>query len=168
MPIRRAVSTGSVVLVAVDFSECCRRALRKAIELTRGTAARLVALNVIDQRFVEECARRKLGNSDQINRQLFMDAKSQLKAFLEEEGIDPDRSQAVVCKGIPHLEITRYANKLDASVIVIGSRGMAGDSEAIFFGGTAEKVLRFISRPVLCVPPSDESEGRGPAQMSRR
>jgi hypothetical protein len=32
---------------------------------------------------------------------------------------------------------------------------MAGDSEAIFFGGTAEKVLRFISRPVLCVPPSE-------------
>jgi len=60
-------------------------------------------------------------------------------------------------KGFPHMEIARRAENFNVDMIVMGSCGMVGDTEAIFFGGTAEKVLRFISRPVLCVPPlSDE------------
>jgi nucleotide-binding universal stress UspA family protein len=27
---------------------------------------------------------------------------------------------------------------------------------AIFFGSTAERVLRFVKRPVLCVPPEED------------
>jgi nucleotide-binding universal stress UspA family protein len=155
MPIRHTIKNGATLLVAVDFSGCSRIALRKALELTRETGARLVVLHVIDQRFVEECARRRLGDPDDINRRLFIDAKAKLKDLLHEESADRERTRVLVRKGIPHLEITAEANKAAAGMIIIGSRGMAGDSEAIFFGGTAEKVLRFISRPVLCVPPSE-------------
>jgi len=45
------------------------------------------------------------------------------------------------------------AEKYDVDMVVMGSCGMVGDTEAIFFGGTTEKVFRFIARPVLCVPP---------------
>jgi len=34
----------------------------------------------------------------------------------------------------------------------MGSRGHSDDMKAIFFGSTSERVLRFITRPVLCVP----------------
>ncbi len=155
MPIRLA-KADSTLIVALDFSNCSRGALRKAIELTRQTDTRLILLHVIDQRFVEECNRRNLSVSGDIDRVLFTDAKSRLKRLIEEEGADLDRTRILVRRGIPHLEITREANKVSAAMIVIGSRGMAGDSESIFFGGTAEKVLRFISIPVLCVPPMEK------------
>jgi len=38
-------------------------------------------------------------------------------------------------------------------MIIMGSKGKAEDMKTIFFGSTTEKVLRFITRPVLCVPP---------------
>jgi len=156
MAIRKAEPIGAQLLVAVDFSDCSRRALRKARELVSGGPARLLVLHVIDQRFVQECVRHRIGTPGQIKKQLFVEAKSQLKQFLQEEGLDSGQVKTVVCEGVPHLEITRHAHKFKADLIVLGSCGMVGDPDAIFFGGTAEKVLRFISRPVLCVPPASD------------
>lgn len=157
MAVRKAEPIGAQLLVAVDFSDCSRRALRKARELVSGGPAQLLVLHVIDQRFVEECVRHGIGTPEQIKKQLFVEAKSQLKKLLQEEGLDSGQIKPLVCEGVPHLEITRHAHKFKADLIVLGSCGMVGDPDAIFFGGTAEKVLRFISRPVLIVPPeSDE------------
>jgi len=39
---------------------------------------------------------------------------------------------------------------------VLGTQGTSGDMERIFFGSTTERVLRFIKRPVLCVPMEEE------------
>lgn len=64
----------------------------------------------------------------------------------------------IVCEGVPFLEINRKAVENHAEMIVMGSRGKAGDINTIFFGSTTEKVLRFITRPVLCVPPAAEHE----------
>jgi nucleotide-binding universal stress UspA family protein len=44
----------------------------------------------------------------------------------------------------------------NVDMVIIGSCGKMGDMDHIFFGSTAEKVLRFITRPVLCVPPKTE------------
>jgi nucleotide-binding universal stress UspA family protein len=157
MPIRKTVPDAANLLVAVDFSDCSRRALRKAAQMVSDGQGRMIVLHVIDQRFVQECIRRKFPEPEQIKKNLFIEAKAQLKHFLQEEGLDGDHIKAVVCEGFPHQEIARQAEKFKVDMIVMGSCGMVGDTEAIFFGGTAEKVLRFISRPVLCVPPpSDE------------
>ena len=51
------------------------------------------------------------------------------------------------------LEINKKAIENNVDMIIIGSCGKTGDMEKIFFGSTTEKVLRFIARPVLCVPP---------------
>lgn len=160
MPIRKTATNSSHLLVAVDFSDCSLRALRKAAEMISEGSGRITVLHVIDHRFVQECIRRKLADTDTIKRQLFIDAKAQLKEFLDREGLDENRIKPVICEGFPHQEIARQAEKLKVDMVVMGSCGMVGDTEAIFFGGTAEKVLRFISRPVLCVPPpSDERKG---------
>lgn len=157
MPIRKAMTNSAHLLVAVDFSDCSRRALRKAAEMVSDPQGRIIVLHVIDQRFVQECIRRKLAEPKQIKDTLFIEAKAQLNQFLREEGLDGDHVKAVLCEGFPHQEIARQAEKYKVDMVVMGSCGMVGDTEAIFFGGTAEKVLRFISRPVLCVPPpSDE------------
>lgn len=144
------------VLVAVDFSECCRLALRRAMSLLAQPLGRLVVLHVIDNDFVEQYLRQQQGERDQVLKELFLRAKRELREFLQEEGLSAQNGSMVVCQGIPFLEINKKAVEFEADVVVLGTCGKTGDMSSIFFGGTAEKVLRFISRPVLCVPPDTE------------
>lgn len=144
------------ILVAVDFSYCSRLALRKARAVLDGKKGRILVLHVIDSDFINGCVRNQLGDEGQIKKVLFVRAKAQLRGFLREEGMDQDGVEAIVCEGVPFIEINRKAVESQSEMIVMGSRGKAGDMNTIFFGSTTEKVLRFITRPVLCVPPEVE------------
>lgn len=142
------------LLVSIDFSDCCRLALRKTLDFVTGRKVEFTLLHVIDKRFVEECARLELASPDAAKKKLFMGAKAKLNALAEEEHFTDDNAVPIVCAGVPYLEINRKADEYKADIIVIGSCGMAGNPENIFFGGTAEKVMRFTKRPVLCIPPN--------------
>lgn len=67
-----------------------------------------------------------------------------------------DHVQLMVSEGVPYIEINRKAVEKNVDMIIIGSCGNTGGMSQIFFGSTAEKVLRFITRPVLCIPPESE------------
>ena len=140
------------ILVAVDFSHCSRLALRKAKELLGGDKGHIVALHVIDSDFVSQCIRHRLGDEANIKKELFLQGKQKLQAFVSKERTASIQLETLVCMGIPFMEINKKANEVHAEMIVIGSRGHAGDMNNIFFGSTSEKILRFITRPVLCVP----------------
>jgi len=147
-----------IILVPVDFSHCSREALHKAYELLNGKKGRIVAFHVIDHHFIEKCVRHDLGKEGEIKKNLFLEAKKRLHAFLVQEqknGIEPE---TVISEGEPFVEINKKAVELNAEMIVMGSCGKVNDMDAIFFGSTAEKVLRFITRPVLCVPPRPEQK----------
>ena len=149
------------LLVSVDFSDCCRMALRRGTDFVAGRKAELILLHVIDQRFVQECIRCGLDAESSVKKKLFIDAKAKLKALAEEE-LHGNAVKTIVCEGVPYLEINRKAAELEADIIVIGSCGMAGNPENIFFGGTAEKVMRFTNRPVFCIPPNGAKAGLAP------
>jgi len=140
------------ILIAVDFSPCSGAALRKARSLDAEKQRRIVILHVIDHDFVEQCIRENLGNKREIKSKLFLNAKKKLRDFLRMEGLDGDNTEIVVREGTPFIEINKEAVERGAEMIVMGSRGHSDDMKAIFFGSTTERVLRFITRPVLCVP----------------
>jgi len=142
------------VLIAVDFSNCSRTAMKKACKLINCSRKQVVVLHVIDHDFVEDCIRHHLGKKSQIKKELFLEAKVKLREFLEHEAIGVSIIKTIVVEGIPYLEINRVAEKYDVDMVIIGSCGMVGNTNAVFFGSTTEKVLRFIARPVLCVPPN--------------
>lgn len=144
---------GSTILVAVDFSHCSTIALRKGKSLTATGSRRLVVLHVIDQHFMHQCIREHIGNETEIKKRLFPRAKARLREYLRKEGIDENSTEMIVCEGIPCIEINKKAVECDAEMIIMGSKGNSDDMKSIFFGSTTERVLRFISRPVLCVPP---------------
>jgi nucleotide-binding universal stress UspA family protein len=144
---------GPTVLVAVDFSHCSRLALRKAMSCISGQDGKVLALHVIDQGFVKRCVRQRLGTEREIKKKLFKDARARLSDFLRKEGMDEQNMEMIVCEGIPCIEINKKAVETDAEMIVMGSQGNSNDMKTIFFGSTTERVLRFIKRPVLCVPP---------------
>ncbi len=143
------------VLVAVDFSQCCRLALKTVRDLLGDKGARFILLHVIDSNFIQQCTRHRLEDEGEVKKKLFLQAKAWLDEFVKEERLDGERLKRIVSEGVPFLEINRQAVENDADMIVVGACGKAmGDMDTIFFGSTAEKVLRFVTRPVLCVPPT--------------
>ena len=70
--------------------------------------------------------------------------------------MDGEGVEGVVCEGTAYLEINKKALQVDANMVIIGCSGNYEDMEKIFFGSTTERVLRFIKRPVLCVPENEE------------
>jgi len=142
------------LLVAVDFSDCCRHALKSAVEFFGCRSVEMVLLHVIDERLINECIKLCMEDEAEIKKRLFRDAKEKLDAMVEEEQLTGFMLHKIICRGVPYKVINRQAEKFDSDFIVIGSSGMAGDLEAVFFGGTAERIMRFISRPVFCFPPN--------------
>jgi nucleotide-binding universal stress UspA family protein len=144
------------LLVAIDFSDCSREALRRTKSFLAQKPSRIIALHIIDSYFITECIRHELGDEGQIKKKLFLEAKAKLRNFLNQENMGKERVEMIVCDGVPFLEINKKAVENDVDMIIIGSCGKTGDMSQIFFGSTAEKVLRFITRPVLCIPPESE------------
>ena len=143
---------GSTILVAVDFSPYSVLVLKKARLMLREKSDRLLVLHVIDQDFVKSCVSNAIGEEKNIKQKLFLRAKGKLNNFLKQEGMVGEGVDQLICEGIPYLEINRQAVLNDVEMIVMGSRGNSGEMDSIFFGSTTERVLRFIKRPVLCVP----------------
>lgn len=157
------IDRSPTVLVGVDFSQCCRLALRTVRDLFGDKGARFILLHVIDSNFIRQCTQHGLQDEGEVKKKLFLHAKAWLKEFMKEERLDGERVKGIVCDGVPFLEINRQAVENAADMIVVGTCGKAlGDMDTIFFGSTAEKVLRFVTRPILCVPPTKEE--RAPAK----
>ena len=146
-------SKRSTVLVAVDFSHCSRLALRRAKSWAATNGGKILVLHVIDQDFVRHCIYQHLGAEGEIKEKVFINSKKKLREVLRSEGMDGKNTQMIVCEGTPCLEINRKAVENDVEMIIMGSKGNSDEMKAIFFGSTTEKVLRFIKRPVLCIPP---------------
>jgi len=140
------------VLVAVDFSPSSARALRMAKSIMGRKPDRIVVIHVIDHNFIERCISNQIGTESHIKKTLFLQAKQRLKDFLREEGMAAEPVEELICEGVPFLEINKKAVEVGADMVIMGNRGNSGDMQTIFFGSTTERVLRFMSRPVLCVP----------------
>jgi len=140
------------VLVAVDFSPCSAHALKSSKHTVGRKADRICVLHVIDSDFVEKCISSGLGTASQIKKTLFMEAKERLKNFLQEQNLATNSIEMEVTEGTPFLEINRKASEKDFDIVIMGTHGTSGDMKTIFFGSTTERVLRFIKKPVLCVP----------------
>jgi len=147
------------VLVAVDFSPCSAQAL-KSSKLIMGQKPDLIfVLHVIDHDFIEKCIASRLGTESQIKKTLFIDAKKKLKQFLEDQNMAMKSIKTEVYEGTPFLEINKKAIERNVDIVIMGTRGTSGDIKRTFFGSTTERVLRFIKRPVLCIPIEEDRKG---------
>ena len=149
---------GNTVLVAVDFSPCSVIALRRARTILGQKPGRILVLHVIDHDFIVRCIHNRLGTEEHIKKTLYLRAKAKLKDLLLEEGLGGHSTEELICEGTPFIEINKRAVESGADMVVMGNRGNSGDMETIFFGSTAERVLRFMKRPVLCVPLEEDQE----------
>ncbi|MCG3116969.1 MAG: universal stress protein [Candidatus Manganitrophus sp. SA1] len=159
-----SIATGGIrmafkqILVPIDFSPCSLEAYRVAVSLARFSGATLHLLHVIDRRALEVA--REIGlTADEIDeKSLHATARRRLREFLakETDGVPADRK---IVTGLPFQEIVRATRQEQIDLIVMGRYG-GGELEKIFFGSTAEKVVRIAPCAVLSIP---LAESRRPA-----
>jgi len=148
------------ILVATDFSECSGAAFQAAKRLARMYQAKLILVHVISQKRLEVLSEFLNLGEDVLIPKLKKRAEVRLSEFLRRYDSGGISLESVVAVGLPFQEIAVLARDLAVDLIVVGGYGRAGRGpiEEVFFGSTAEKVVRLLPCPVLVVPgPPGES-----------
>ncbi|MAG94178.1 MAG: universal stress protein UspA [Planctomycetaceae bacterium] len=139
------------VLVPTDFSECSWKAMKYGCEFSERFEAELHLLHVVEDT-VPLLAEPELATVP-----LVEVAVEQERCAREKLAVRPDadwsathRVVRAVRRGNAFLEIARYAQEQDVSVIILGTHGRTG-LEHLLLGSVAEKVVRKAPCPVLIV-----------------
>ncbi|AXR77421.1 universal stress protein [Natrarchaeobaculum sulfurireducens] len=130
------------IVVATDGSQSADRAVDYAVDLASTFDAELCVVSVVDTRrygdsmlsgdvsIVESLERRGTELLEDVQARTDVEVSTELR------------------RGRPHGEIAGFADENDADLIVLGNRGLGSSAE---IGSTAERVVRYVDRPVLTV-----------------
>jgi nucleotide-binding universal stress UspA family protein len=141
-----AKSNKRPILVPVDFSEHSERALVKACEFAECSKQPIVVLHVVHDpgdmpSYYSRIAKKKqLVRVEDIADEMFM----QFIAALKKKHSDNktlNKVNTMMVKGIPVTRILQVIEKIDASMVVMGSLGRTG-LKHVFLGSKAEQVVR--------------------------
>ena len=139
------------ILVPVDFSPDSEGILRAAVALATGERPVVVLQHVIDPSLAKLVASQGYADEASALAQLRSHAEAQLAALARVAGDSVD-VQTIVSEGAPFYEILSVAHDLAVDAVVIGKKGIGKRPEAVFFGSTAERVVRGCNRPVIVLP----------------
>ena len=123
----------------------------------RGCVGRTAVLHVIDTSALAAFNRLGLlavpSDATPQRRRLRHHARLKVRQLLESKVAMDVKITRLIVEGAPFVEIAKVARTGDIDLVVIGSYGgRSGSVDKIFFGSTAEKVVRTAGCPVLTVP----------------
>ncbi|HEX8707605.1 MAG TPA: universal stress protein [Pyrinomonadaceae bacterium] len=147
------------ILLPTDFSECANYALQYATSLARTAGASIICVHVVEPVMPTvgyTGITEPLPMSD-ISDQLEESATRELPKIAGQEECSGLKVEEVIAHGDASSEIVRVAKERGVDLIVISSHGRTGLGR-IFFGSTAEAVVRHAPCPVLVVKPQTESD----------
>ena len=152
-----AVQLFRKILMPVDFSPCSEAAFRIAIEMARAFEAEMTVVHVVDTSAVAAFNRLGLlavpSDATAQRRRLRHQARFKIRQLLGSQSTTGVGVKRIVLEGTPFVEIARLAREERSDLIVMGSYGGRSESmDKIFFGTTAEKVVRTSGCAVLTVP----------------
>jgi len=145
------------ILVPIDFSPCSEEAFRVALTLARTFQAELLPLHVVDTSALATFNQLGLlavpSDAQGQKRRLRHHARLNVRRLLEVEAAKGVTAKRIIVEGGPFVEIAKTARIEKVDLVVMGSYGgRSGNVDKIFFGSTAEKVVRTAGCPVLTVP----------------
>jgi nucleotide-binding universal stress UspA family protein len=142
------------LLVPVDFSLGSEMAFKYAKFLAKKFSGSIHLIHVVDKRYVEKIAELNGEPEDEVSEKLCSLANEKLDGFLTRNHSDGLIAGKKITVGTPFQAIALRAQAIEADMIVMGGQGRAGEGEIdeIFFGSAAERVVRLLPCPVLCVP----------------
>lgn len=150
------------ILLPTDFSGCANYALPYAAAIARAAKATVVCVNVVEP-IVPAVGYTGMAETmpiAEMSEQLEDSAERELPDVLNCDALRGLKVEEVIGHGDAAAEIVRIAAEQGVDLIVISSHGRTGLGR-LFFGSTAEAVVRHAGCPVLVVkPPPEEEEER--------
>lgn len=145
------------ILVPVDFSPCSDEAFRVACQMARLCNGSMTVIHVIDTGALAAFNRLGLlavpSEAAAQRRRLRHHARVNVRRLEESEQAKGVALKRIIVEGSPFVEIAKIARMDKVDLVVMGSYGgRSGSVDKIFFGSTAEKVVRTAGCPVLTVP----------------
>lgn len=138
------------ILFPTDFSEGSSHAIPYAVDLTRHYNARLYIIHVIYDIAKATGWYVPHVNIDELYRDLEANARKECERWCVEELRGYKEIEHHILRGVPQEEILRFAEEKQVDLIVMGTHSRRG-LERVFFGSTAERVVRNARCPVLTV-----------------
>ncbi len=138
------------ILFPTDFMEGSAQAIPYAVDLAKKYGAKLHVIHVIHE------VTRTTGlyvphiTFDELYKSMEAEAEKEIQRVYLEELRGLGDVEYAVLKGIPYEEIINYAEQNGMDMIVMGTHGRKG-LDRLFFGSTAEKVVKGAKCPVLTV-----------------
>ncbi len=151
------------VLVAVDFSEDSKAALRWACNYAALNGAKLVLLHIVHDQasspgFYKQEKGKQLKPMQAVAEAMMAEFLDEVKS--ETPGLDIlDTAELQFVRGLPPSRIVEVSEILKASLIVMGSRGITGLPHMLL-GSVAERVVMLAKLPVVVVKAEDRPESR--------
>lgn len=144
------------ILLPTDFSACAECALPYAAQLARQSKARLICLNVVEPSVppVGYAPVAEPLPGAELSGQLDESAARELPRLAARGECAGLEVEELVAHGDAAAEIVRVARERAVDLIVISSHGRTGLGR-MFFGSTAETVVRRAHCPVLVVKPNE-------------
>lgn len=149
------------ILVAYDGGNIARKALDKAVELVRGTAAEIHLLTIYSDHDIQSW--RLQGSHYPSNAEELFHPHNKNFLMAEEafvNTIQADASEKVrqagitvhskITKGKPDTVIVEYANKIGADLIVTGTQNH-GKAAQMLLGSVSSSIIRNAPCPVMVV-----------------
>jgi nucleotide-binding universal stress UspA family protein len=146
------------ILVGTDFSDCSGAAFQTAAQLAQTFQAKLILLHVISMKRVQVLSEYLEQEPETVVAILRERAQQQVAEFLKRWNSKGLEVETLVSVGFPFQEIAVKARDLAVDLVTLGGHGRGGQDplDKVFFGSTAEKVVRLLPCPVLCVPLTEE------------
>jgi universal stress protein A len=149
------------ILAPTDFSTHAEHALQYAGELAKNLRAKMYVLHVAEYSNVggdPDASELLIPNYISELERKGKDRLEQMTLRLRQGGVD---AHSVFIAGRAYQDIVRMANELNIDLVVLGTHGRTGFSH-LFFGSTAEKVVRMCACPVLTVKHPDYAAEKEP------
>ncbi len=138
------------ILFPTDFSKGSENAVLYAIDLAKQYDATLFVIHVVYDLIQATGWDVPHLPLEQLDKDLTASSEQQLEKFCEEAIRGVEKVEKRTIMGVPHQEIVQFAEDEKIDLVVIGTHGRTG-LDRVFFGSTAERVVRMAPCPVLSV-----------------
>lgn len=136
------------IVLAFDGSEGSEKALQWTIGFAKDNGAEVHVTSVLESIYIASFEPvYDLAEVDDFRKNHLLQNTAKVEAIYKEHNL---ASQSVVLEGHPAEEIMDYATKINADLIVCGTRGHGGFS-ALLLGSIAHKLVTYATVPVVVV-----------------
>ncbi len=139
------------ILFASDFSRASRKAFAAAVKTAKSSGASLAIVHVLAP-FVPIAPDQYVGPEtwEEIDEQSRQWATKHLNALAAKAKASGVRAKGYLIEGQPSREVTRFAKKLHADLVIIGTHGRTGFAK-LFLGSIASQIVATARCPVMTV-----------------